>query len=239
MEKNEYVSSVLHGRAKRLDVDKVGKLIDFRSFHLAGGALGREKPNDFDIYPADELPFDKNVIQKQIASVPGAKIITQTKNAITVDVCGQIVQFCSYVKPSLQALVESFDYAHCQIGVTFTDVSSNDSGFWKITDEYFTDNWMLCKLTESTFYTGSDYPLASVIRTVKYVNKRMFIGKSWVTSIVDALASVVKRGFRDYEDFKDQLDAIDLGLSDYKGCYELFQACKNKGLVNEQLGGNK
>ena len=236
MEENKHISSVLCGRAMRLNVAKIGKLIDFRPFHLAGGALGREKPNDFDVYPADGRPFDKDVIQKQVAFIPGAKIVTRTRNAVTVDVCGQIVQFCSYVKPSLRELVESFDYAHCQVGVTFTDVSDNGSGFWEVTGEHWTDNWMRCKLTESTFYTGSEYPLASVIRTVKYANRRMFSGKSWVTSLVDALTDVVKRGFRDYQDFKDQLDAIDLGLSDYKGCWELFHACEGKGLVDKRFG---
>jgi hypothetical protein len=33
-----------------------------------------------------------------------------------------------------------------------------------------------------------------------------------IRAVISALAAVVKRGFSGYDDFKDQLDAIDLGL---------------------------
>ena len=42
---------------------------------------------------------------------------------------------------------------------------------------------------------------------------------------------VVKRKFHDYNDYKDQLDAIDLGLSEYEKAYELYKVFEQNGMV--------
>ena len=59
---------------------------------------------------------------------------------------------------------------------------------------------------------GSQYPLASLIRLNKYVKQGAFGGKAYIPSALNILMVVIERGFKSYDDYKDQLDAVDLGL---------------------------
>ena len=47
---------------------------------------------------------------------------------------------------------------------------------------------------------------------------------TYYTAVINILANIIQRGFKDYDDFKDQLDAVDLGLleEDYKDAKEDF-----------------
>lgn len=78
------------------------------------------------------------------------------------------------------------------------------------------------------------------MRVVKYAKRDVFSGRSYVTSLINILVDVIKRGFEDYNDFKDQLDAVDLGLvdEDIKGSqiYELFCLLnKDKSFQEEDI----
>ena len=84
----------------------------------------------------------------------------------------------------------------------------------------------MAMVTEKSYFTSSDYPLSSLIRLQKYVERGKFAGKSWIWDAIKILTAIIRRGFEDYEDFKDQLDAVDLGLLP-----EDFQGADNGGVL--------
>ena len=229
----EKIDSAIVNRAYKLNFDNVYKLIDFKPFILAGGALCSGKVNDYDIYPVYGNPFDTETISTFITEsdeiLKWCEIICKTKNALTVKVDGQVFQFCNYCKPSLKELIESFDFSHCQVGVMF----KGDGEPPHADGVYYTEDFVVSNVTNNTTYTGSKYPLSSLIRTVKYAKREKFAGKSYATAIIEILKDIITRGFDDYDDFKDQLDAIDLGLHECENAYSLYTACKVKGLVKK------
>ncbi|MGI9570363.1 MAG: hypothetical protein ACR2PH_11640 [Desulfobulbia bacterium] len=138
----------------------------------------------------------------------GLKIICGTKNAVTTKITTNdktyIVQFCNYNHPSLESLVNSFDFSHVQIGAHIIDKC--------VGDIYYTDAYLSSKLAETSEYTGSEYPLASLMRSFKYHKRGDFAGKSYLFTTLSILNDIVERGINGYDDFRDQLDAVDLGL---------------------------
>lgn len=222
-------------RANRLKTANLGFVLNRRPFYLAGGALGRNRPNDFDLYPADGEPFDLEAVAEAAGHIDGMKVVSTTRNAMTVELNGQVLQLCQYQKGTLGALLASFDFAHCQVGAEFeADESGGD--FYVVTDVRYTQDWLRAKALESTFFTGSAYPLASLLRTFKYAKREMFVGRSYLNDVLAIVEAVVHRGFEDYGDFKDQLDAIDLAYSDTQNAWSLFKECWNRGLVRSRTG---
>lgn len=225
----EKFKRIIVKRAKRLKFDNVYKLIENRPFILAGGALCTQTPNDFDIYPSDGKEFNLNNITNELTTFDKnrVKFITRTKNALTIIVDGQTLQFCTYVKNNIDELIKSFDFAHCQIGVCFNGHGQSPT----IDGVKYTEDYLTSQLCGGTFYTGSEYPLSSLFRTIKYTSRGKFNGKEHIDAIMDILMDVVKRKFHDYNDYKDQLDAIDLGLSEYEKAYELYKVFEQNGMV--------
>jgi hypothetical protein len=58
------------------------------------------------------------------------------------------------------------------------------------------------------------------MRLTKYAKRDHFPGRAYIPSIINILMDIIRRGFTSYDDFKDQLDAVDLGLveKDLRGC---------------------
>lgn len=165
---------------------------------VAGGALIRDG-NDVDLFIAG------GVWPAEVLSLKNESV---SKNAITAMIGGIPFQFCSYTKPTLAALVAAFDFAHCQIGCSV-----------KIHGEYlvvgnveWTKDFEAGRISGSSWYIKSEYPLSSLVRVAKYHKTGLLSRGEAMRATIDALHDVVKRGFRGYEDFKDQLDAVDLGL---------------------------
>lgn len=184
--------------------------------YVAGNCLNRYTPHDIDLFPVTAQDCEA------WRHMGAEDLLSRTKNAATYRVGdGPVVQLCFYQHPSLRALVESFDFAHVQVGA---HVRVYDNGFagagCTVEEVHFTEAWRVAHAVESTWYIGSAYPLSSMVRTVKYAQHDAFSGKSYVPSLLNALMDVIRRGFKDYEDFKDQLDAVDLGLvaKDLEGC---------------------
>ncbi len=168
-------------------------------FYIAGGAMIMNKPNDIDIY-AEGLKNDLiNSLPKEIS------FVSKTMNAYTFNCNGIIVQVCLYYKETLKALVDSFDFAHIKVGARFDK-------YHDINEIYISEDYKTSSLIGSTFYTGSDFPLSSMIRINKYIERGCFVGKSYIPEIIKIMSDIYDRGFEDYDDFKDQLDAVDLGL---------------------------
>ena len=194
--------------------DKVG------SFYVAGNSLNEEVPNDFDLYPVWKNQFDD--VRSKIGE---DNVVCVTKNAVTAKIDGHTVQFCNYFKNSLDELLESFDFAHVQVGARFTKALDGSP----ISNVDFTPNWLVAKSTGQTFYTHSEYPISSLIRINKYIKRGNYIGKSYIRDVIRILTDILNRGIEDYDDFKDQLDAIDLGLfgDDASTVLGLFHAFQN------------
>lgn len=226
----EKISAELIKRAKRLDYEDVYEILDREPFILAGGALCGDPINDFDIYPVHGHPFR---IRADIPSADGMRdrfvVLSHTKNALTVRLSksGQVVQFCNYMKDSLKDLVESFDYSHIQAGCLFP----GNCCWPNIDDVYFTDAFIVASVSRLTEYVGSDYPLSSLIRCAKYLNRGRLTRAGAGRVVIKVLTDILERGFVDYEDFKDQLDAIDLGMADIDGARTLYDTVLKVGLM--------
>jgi hypothetical protein len=171
------------------------------SFVLAGGAFGKQV-NDIDIFPIEADTLNINGSLQDVACV------ASTKNADTWNIYGHTVQCCNYRYATLKELVESFDFAHIQAGVRVTV----NAGCVAATEVYLSRPFVVSRTIGESWYTGSNYPLSSLVRLNKY-SKRGAISKGGsIEATLSILADIVGRGFTDYEDFKDQLDAVDLGL---------------------------
>lgn len=213
---------------------------DYDGYFVAGNSCNAAAPHDFDIYPWGNK-FDFDGIKSRIESV-GGYVVIETRNALTVNISGKVVQFCNYKKPDLISLIESFDFAHIQIGIAVEiewepGNPEDGGGYGCSTIEYveYTDNWQRAHMLETTWYTGSDYPLSSLLRTTKYFQRGAYAKKhEYKKDILNILNDIISRGYKDYKDYKDQLAAIDLLLlepEEKEAAWSLWKTCGSHGLV--------
>lgn len=212
----------------------------YDGYFVAGNSCNAAAPHDFDIYPwGDDFIFDD--IKSRVKSV-GGYVVVETRNALTVNINGKVVQFCNYNKQDLISLIESFDFAHIQIGVAveieWNPGSPEEGGgylYSKIKYVEYTDAWVQSHLLETTWYTGSEYPLSSLLRTTKYFQRGCYAKKhEYKKDILNILNDIISRGYKDYEDYKDQLAAIDLLLlepDEKEAAWDLFRTCGDRSLV--------
>lgn len=237
MNTEEIFHDLVIRRADRIPAWDIAFLLDNDNFRVAGGCFMDGVPNDYDVYPAHGVSFDSHRIRTNTKSLKG-EVVCETKNAITVKVHGKVIQFCKYYKTTLSELVESFDFSHCQVGVEYRTVEEDGSFKQPVIEcVYWSPSWEEYRITGRSTYTGSEYPLSSLIRLNKYVKRDIIKGKSYTVEALKILADVIKRGYIDYPDFKNQLDAVDLMLLEPKesnAAYELFKVCHAKGLVTRQ-----
>ena len=213
-------------------------------YFIAGNSCNAAAPHDFDVYPWGD-DFDFKEIMSRIESVGGYEVI-ETRNALTVNIGGKIIQFCNYNKHDLISLVESFDFAHIQVGVAISikwrpgDFENDLGGYESSTIKYveYTDNWQRAHMLETTWYTGSNYPLSSLLRTIKYFQRGAYANKyEYKKDIINILKDIISRGYKDYEDYedyKDQLAAVDLLLlepEEKEAAWNLYLTCGERGLV--------
>lgn len=207
----------------------------YHGYFVAGNSCNASTPHDFDLYPWCNDKFDFEGIKSRIDSV-GGYVIIETRNALTVNIGGKVIQFCDYWKSDLISLIESFDFAHIQIGVA-VNIEWGSDGYEHSAIEYveYTDNWQRAHMLETTWYTGSDYPLSSLLRTVKYFQRGCYANKfEYNKDIINILNNIISRGYKDYKDYKDQLAAIDLLLlepEEREAAWDLYLTCGKHGLV--------
>lgn len=220
----DIVESSIRSFAMRLNAEAVGKILNRRCFWLAGGALSPEEPNDYDIFPiGNDEKFNFHEIHRTCDEL-NYKVLSDTKNAITVLVGNQKIQFCNYVFENAKTMLRHFDFAHCQIAVRF--VEDTDYG-WIVDDICYTQEWKDAKMANSTFYTGiSDYPLSSLVRAGKFLAQGKFATRGqYKETVIKILRRVIERGFKNYDDFYDQLSSISEGLPeclDGKALYSIL-----------------
>ena len=205
--------------AARLDAAKVGEVLNTYVFYLAGGSLSRGTPNDFDIFSVGSTgKFNLDRI-KLTCKEKGYGVVSHTQNALTVMIGECKVQFCNYYFATVNELVRNFDFAHCQICAEFTH---NDQGTWYVDDIYYTDEWKLAKMAETTFYTGSDFPLSSLVRAGKFLAQGKYASRGqYKKDVVKIVKDVVSRGFKNRDDYIRQLESISENLFQVEGAEEL------------------
>jgi hypothetical protein len=218
---------------------------------IAGNSLNAGECHDIDVffpkkgyglggYCVEEIDLDEleNCIDeynKEFSEKMGkCEILHTSQNAITAEFKGVKYQFCKYQKETIQELVESFDYAHIQIGCVVDFEEDGEENEPKVDEAYYTDAYIEALLTHRTWYVGSDYPLGSLFRAEKYKRYGEMHSGEYKKSVVKALTDLIRRGYKDYQDFKDSIGAIDLLLFDRStsDClFHYFEACAERGLV--------
>lgn len=244
VEINNAIKSRLDARLKNL-YSAIAILLSYEheNYIIAGNSLNADKPHDIDIYP-DDSKFDFAAIKKRVKSFDGAYVACETRNALTVNLSGTVLQFCNYSKPSIQDLIESFDFAHIQVGalvhICWEPGSPEDGGGYSysyVRSVWMTDNYKTAHIIGTTWYTGSDYPLSSLIRCIKYAQRNTYANKfEYKADVLKILGDIINRGYRDYADFKDQLAAVDLLLleeQESQAAWKLFNICCDRGLVEQ------
>ena len=217
---------------------------------IAGNSLNKQKPHDIDVYRfLDENDEDKKVDIDYIVHYDNSvravakldwctghggphRVVYESANARTVKHDETTYQYCAYQKP-FHKLIESFDYAHVQVGAVL-DLKSH-----KITEVYFTDKYVRWLLTGKSCFIGSEFPLSSLLRAEKYKRYEVLNSHEFRTCVLTALGDVIERGFDDYDDFKKQLEAVDLLLledDESNAAYRLYAICENRNLVRKPRG---
>ena len=203
-------------------------------FYIAGNSLNNSTPNDIDIFPSsiDQFSDIESDLNQEFD-----KILSKTRNSITVKHNGMTYQFCNYYHNSLKELVDSFDFSHIKIGAFIKVNEDFEDDIHSFNQFYMSEEYKNSKIIGDTEYSKSEYPLSSLIRTFKYFKRGDFSGKSYMVSVISIITDIVERGFKDYKDFKDQLDAVDLGL--LPDDLELFKPWDNtlKRLYNSLTKG--
>lgn len=189
---------------------------------FAGSAMiPKHEINDIDVFFYSYKAY-KNAVDalKQVYKY------FETPNCVTINTTYVKVQFCKYNYPTMARLVESFDFAHVQIAY---DIFTQEVTYTEQAKEAF--------ISRTTTFTGSEYPLSSLIRISKYYKRGYISGRGLIGEVLLIFKAILERGFEDYDDFKDQLNAVDLNFFDTEGskndlAYELYQVCLDKGLVD-------
>ena len=225
------IDECVESRSRRAPLTEIAKLIEnSKMFILAGSCLNKDEPNDFDVFPVN-VDFDFSGITK-IAEKNEIDVLHETKNALTVKIEDKIIQFCNYRKESLEELVRSFDFSNCQVGIQIVNVGLTTST-GKV---FYTEEWLECWITGEAVYTGSEYPLSSLVRAEKYLQRGFISKKNYRCVILKILDNLLNRGFKNYDDYKDQLVSIDLNVfSSYEDnpARNLYDTLIERGLVQE------
>ena len=223
---------------------------------IAGNSLNKPRPHDIDVYKfvtEEEAKDNEEPVERSVSvfgigtgSFPNMttkmpeldwckgsggphRIVYESANARTVKHDDDTYQYCAYRKP-FHKLIESFDYAHVQVGAKLNLKTE------KIDEVYFTDAYLNYLLTGKTCFTSSEYPLSSLLRAEKYKRYEVLSASEFRECVLVALGDVIQRGFDDYEDFKTQLQAVDLLLlekNESNAAYRLYQICESRGLVKK------
>ena len=202
------MNKILTARAIRLEHPEEVADILGSGFILAGGALSSDDPpKDFDIFRPEGI--DISQMRGWLhCRMPQWTLLSETSNAVTARHCGQIIQFCAYRKETPEKLIEAFDFSHCQAAAVF----ERDGSLARTVN---TPKFHDFVLSGHTRYTGSEYPLASLMRCAKFISRGLIATPAeWKPIIMDIITDVVRRGFEDEDDYSDQCASISESFRD-------------------------
>lgn len=202
--------------------DDIKRVLNDNKAIIAGSAMiPMHEVNDIDVFFYNSRDYDKTVnAVKQVYKY------FETPNCVTINTSYRKVQLCKYIYPTMEQLVESFDFAHVQVAY---DIFTQEVAYTEQAKESF--------ISRTTTFTGSEYPLSSLIRLNKYYERGRIKGRGLIGEALLIFKAILERGFKDYEDFKDQLNAVDLNFFDTEGgkndlAFELYQVCLERGLID-------
>lgn len=201
--------------------DNIKEVLVANKAIFAGSAMiPKHEINDIDVFFYNSRDYEKAV-----DAISQAYRTFESPNCVTISAPVK-VQLCKYNYPTMAQLVESFDFAHVQIAY---DIFSQEV--------VYTEQAKAAFISHTTTFTGSAYPLSSLIRLSKYYDRGMIKGRGLIGEVLLIFKAILERGFTDYEDFKDQLQAVDLNFFDTDGgkndlAFSLYQVCAEKGLVD-------
>lgn len=245
------IDQALKTKASKAPLWEIAFLLCNEPFALAGGCLVTDPPNDYDVYPMSmhTKAFDRGSIEAGLESLKkthDCAVLFESRNALTVCVDGKRIQFCDYAvmspsvpdKPSLVELVRSFDYTHVQVGVSFTPMDDGNGSIRtpEVDLIYYTDDYLETLVTNQTKYSGTEFPLGALIRLRKYDKRGLLPLSRYRRTVLDLLSDIIGRGFKDYDDFKNQLEAVDLSVlteDESDSAWRLYQTCCKQGLVRD------
>ena len=245
------IDKALKTKASKAPLWEIAFLLCNEPFALAGGCLVTDPPNDYDVYPMSKYSkaFDRRSIKAGLESLKkthDCAVLFESRNALTVVVDGNQIQFCDYAvmspsvpdKPSLVELVRSFDYTHVQVGVSFTPMDDGNGSIRTPEADliYYTDDYLETLVTKQTKYSGTEFPLGALIRLRKYDKRGLIPLSLYRRTVLDLLSDIIGRGFKDYDDFKKQLEAVDLRVlteDESDSAWRLYQTCCRQGLVRD------
>lgn len=154
--------------------------LDLTSAYICGNACNAAKPNDYDVYLTPEEVAEFR--HKKLEDLKDIKVASKTKNSITfIFKESTVIQVCTYNKPSLQELINSFDFSYCRVGVAVS--IDRETDWLKIDEVAITDEYIQYLASGTTEYVASEYPMSSLIRVVKTNEKGLFNGRSYIRSI--------------------------------------------------------
>jgi hypothetical protein len=210
------ITNVLFDRAEKLM--KQLEPLDLDEYYIGGNSLNGTPLNDIDVFPDIMPPIIK--LERDF------EILQETPNAVTLMVGKNVVQLCKYHKPNLAELVESFDFAHIQVGARV--------GQGVVCNVEFTEEWISSNALGRTWYTGSDYPISSLTRLAKYASRehpRVLVRYS-VIAILHDIFNLADGAFA-WSDFIEQMKAVDVLLTDGEspGDNELRRRAQALGLL--------
>ncbi len=194
--------------------------LGLKSFYIAGGALMPPEPNDYDLFPVGKDDFDK-LFKTRPHPYTGDPItstgepIWETPNAFTISSEGIKIQLCKFWNKSLMKTVERFDFTHCKIGAKIIRVDLKGTKLFQVDDVYISDDFVRYRILGYSEYCGiheKDFPLSSLLRVFKYI-KKGYIRSSYDV-IFKILEAFLERGYKDEDDFKKQLEGIDVGVEE-------------------------
>ena len=197
------------------------ELVDNHGIFAGSAMIPKHEINDLDVFFYNSRDHSKAVdVLKQVYKY------FETPNCVTINTNYVKVQLCKYNYPTMKQLVESFDFAHVQIAY---DIFTQEVTYTEQAKEAF--------ISRTTTFTGSEYPLSSLIRLSKYYERGRIQGRGLIGEVLFIFKAILERGFKDYDDFKDQLNAVDLNFFNAEGdisdfAYKLYQVCLERGLVD-------
>lgn len=133
-----------------------------REFVVFGGACLRGAPADLDLAASagDHAAF--TALATALKSGPDSQFGTLVADGVPV-------QLCLTERTTIEAFIETFDFAHCKVGVKLA--WDGKVRGWEPKGTYIGHEFAAAMMTQGTFYTGGTWPLRSLARTAKVAEK--------------------------------------------------------------------
>jgi hypothetical protein len=151
---------------------------------IGGGGMLHGVPADVDIWPTQNSTKFKGVAQKY-KPTPDAHF-----GQFKAD--GHVIQLCMDQHETLEELIDSFDFAHCQAGAEL--FRKGKIGEWQIRKVYLTNHFVAAMICQGTYYVAGRWPLRSLARVPKVAAKLGLSADEARGLSMQIVADIVNRG---------------------------------------------